>query len=157
MLCWFRVKMTIQIMWSCILKSLSSMDQHIYIYIYIITILKYFVLNKICHHSILCALISVDRYPYLYLPGFSVTAPWVFIGFFSDENGNKVLTHIMIMIGNIFVINANEVIRRLGAVTENPGTLLANFLKHWPRKCISQLRFLFQIALTRWSYFTECW
>ena len=50
------------------------------------------------------------------LPGFSVTAPWVF-NCHSDENWNKVVIYIMIIIMNwpFFLVNAHGVLRWMGA------------------------------------------
>ena len=55
------------------------------------------------------------------LPGFSVTAPWAF-NWFLDGNENKVDISIVGTNGNFFLINAHGVLRRMGAVTEIPGT-----------------------------------
>ena len=41
---------------------------------------------------------------------------------FSDENVGKVLIRMMRINGNFFLINAHGVLRRMGAVTENPGS-----------------------------------
>ena len=57
------------------------------------------------------------------LPGFSVTAPWAF-NWFLDGNENKVDISIVGTNGNCFLINAHGVLRRMGAVTEIPGTML---------------------------------
>ena len=59
------------------------------------------------------------------IPGFSVTAPWAFIWFF-DGNENKVGISIVGTNGIFFVINAHGVLRRMGAVTEIPGSY-----KYW--------------------------
>ena len=55
------------------------------------------------------------------IPGFSVTAPWAFI-WFLDGNENKVDISIVGTKGKFFLINAHGVLRRMGAVTEIPGT-----------------------------------
>ena len=55
------------------------------------------------------------------LPGFSVTAPWAF-NWFLDGNENKVDISIMGTNGKFFLINAHGVLRRMGAVTEIPGS-----------------------------------
>ena len=56
------------------------------------------------------------------LPGFSVTAPWAF-NWFLDGNENKVDISIVGTNGNFFLIDAHGVLRRMGAVTEIPGSL----------------------------------
>ena len=55
------------------------------------------------------------------LPGFSVTVPWAFI-WFLDGNENKVVISIVGTNGIFFLINAHGVLRRMGAVTEIPGS-----------------------------------
>ena len=55
------------------------------------------------------------------LPGFSVTAPWAFI-WFLDGNENKVDISIVGTNGKFFLVNAHGVLRRMGAVTEIPGS-----------------------------------
>ena len=60
------------------------------------------------------------------LPGFSKTAPWAFI-WFLDGNENKVVISIVGTNGTFFLINAHGVLRRMGAVTEIPGSLTASF------------------------------
>ena len=57
----------------------------------------------------------------LVLPGFSVTAPWAF-NWFLDGNENKVDISIVGTNGENFLLNAHGVLRRMGAVTEIPGT-----------------------------------
>ena len=56
-------------------------------------------------------------------PGFSVTAPWAFI-WFLDGNENKVVISIVGTNEKYFLINAHGVLRRMGAVTEIPGSVL---------------------------------
>ena len=62
------------------------------------------------------------------IPGFSVTAPWAF-NWFLDGNANNVDISIVGTNGKFFLINAHGVLRRMGAVTEIPGTndLFKNF------------------------------
>ena len=55
------------------------------------------------------------------IPGVSVAAPWAFICFL-DGNQNKVDISIVGTNGQVFLINAHGVPRRMGAVTEIPGT-----------------------------------
>ena len=55
------------------------------------------------------------------VPGFSVTAPWAII-WFLDGNENKVDISIVGTNGTFFLINAHVVLRRMGAVTEIPGS-----------------------------------
>ena len=55
------------------------------------------------------------------LPGFSITAPWAF-NWFLDGNESKVDISIVGTNGKFFLINAHGVLRRMGAVTEIPGT-----------------------------------
>ena len=55
------------------------------------------------------------------IPGFSVTAPWAFI-WFLDGNENTVDISIVGTNGKLFLVNAHGVLRRMGAVTEIPGT-----------------------------------
>ena len=62
---------------------------------------------------------NVNHSPYI--PGFSVTAPWAFI-WFLDGNDNKVDISIVGTNGKFFLINAHGVLRRMGSVTEIPGT-----------------------------------
>ena len=63
--------------------------------------------------------------------GFSVTAPWAF-NWFLDGNENKVDIFIVGTNGNFFLINAHGVLRRMGAVTEIPGTLTyASTILRW--------------------------
>ena len=54
-------------------------------------------------------------------PGFSITAPWAF-NWFLDGNENKVDISIVGTNGKFFLINAHGVLRRMGAVTEIPGS-----------------------------------
>ena len=55
------------------------------------------------------------------VPAFSVTVPCAFI-WFLDGNENKVDISIVGMNGNKSIINAHWVLRRMGAVTEIPGS-----------------------------------
>ena len=66
---------------------------------------------------------------FLKVPGFSVTAPWAFI-WFLDGNENKVDISIVGMNGKLFLINANGMLRRMGAVTEIPGTVISQKLSY---------------------------
>ena len=57
------------------------------------------------------------------LPGFSVTGPWAFI-WFLDGNENKVDISIVGTNRQKILINTHGVLRRMGAVTEIPGSHL---------------------------------
>ena len=61
-----------------------------------------------------------DSFYCIYIPGFSVAAPWAF-NWFLDGNANKVDISIVGTNGKFFLINAHGVLRRMGAVTEIPG------------------------------------
>ena len=63
----------------------------------------------------------LTNFVWILLPGFSVTAPWAF-NWFLDENANKVDISIVGTNGKFFLINAHGVLRRMGAVTEIPGS-----------------------------------
>ena len=62
----------------------------------------------------------------VHIPGFSVTAPWAFI-WFLDGNENKADISIVGTNGNFFSHKAHGVLRRMGAVTEIPGTTACPF------------------------------
>ena len=64
--------------------------------------------------------IQAEMFPYIPLPGFSVTAPWAFI-WFLDRNENTVDISIVGTNGKCFLVNAHGVLRRMGALTEIPG------------------------------------
>ena len=57
------------------------------------------------------------------LPGFSVTAPWAF-NWFLKLDENKVDISIVGTNGIFFLVNAYGVLRRMGAVTEIPGSMI---------------------------------
>ena len=67
-----------------------------------------------------CVFVLLVR-PLSWVPGFSVTAPWAF-NWFLDGNANKVNISIVGTNGKFFLINAHGVLRRMGAVTEIPGS-----------------------------------
>ena len=66
-------------------------------------------------------IIHKQQHIFYELPGFSVTAPGAFI-WFLDGNENKVDISIVGTNGKCFLINAHGVLRRMGALTEIPGS-----------------------------------
>ena len=67
---------------------------------------------------------NYDKYlEIMYIRNSFFTAPWAF-NCFLDGNANKVDISIVGTNGKFFLINAHGVLRRMGAVTEIPGTLI---------------------------------
>ena len=64
-----------------------------------------------------------NKAKYFLIPGFYVTAPGAFI-WFLDGNENKVDISIVGTNGKCFLINAHGMLRRMGAATEIPGSVL---------------------------------